>query len=109
MKRKTLKFRKQEIADLTKEEQSSIVGGFDGSVGKYCTNTCGEAGCDPTDVCTGACLSLYRGYECDPASGAENATCYISMADMCHTDQNCTYGDCTEGCPHSYGDPTCNN
>lgn len=41
MKKKILKFSKQDIADLSQEEQKQIIGGA-GTVGANCTVTCPE-------------------------------------------------------------------
>ncbi|ATP55364.1 hypothetical protein CPT03_02235 [Pedobacter ginsengisoli] len=106
---KILRFTKEDVADLTKEEQQRLVGGVAPTVTK-CTETCtdvtyGAANC--TDGCTGGCQSVYGGADCDPASGLGNATCYISAVDRCHTDFNCTKTQCTATCPNTYGDPTC--
>lgn len=106
MKRKALKFRKQEIADLTREEQNSIIGGNAPTVG-YCTDTCVEEGCMPTYGQTGDCPSRYDGADCDQASVFTNYTCAWSALEACHSDRDCTYGYCTDGCPNTWGDPTC--
>ncbi|RYE13543.1 MAG: hypothetical protein EOP45_21025, partial [Sphingobacteriaceae bacterium] len=89
---KTLRFSKQNIADLTKEEQLGLVGGNAPTV-QDCTYQCGDLTVGPgtcTAGCTGACPSNYGGGNCDGASGIENATCYISGVGACHTDAECT-------------------
>ncbi|GAA4430725.1 hypothetical protein GCM10023091_00360 [Ravibacter arvi] len=106
---KKLTFKKKDIIDLTKDEQRKIIGGF-AETYTQCTDGCGGMTVyadNCTSGCTSDCASNVGGGNCDPASGLDNATCYISAADLCHTDRNCTYARCTEGCPHSYGDPTC--
>ncbi|WP_162618532.1 hypothetical protein [Pedobacter yulinensis] len=106
---KTLKFSKQDIADLTKEEQLGLVGGNAPTV-TNCTYQCGgfTLAIDTCTVgCTGACPSNYGGTNCDPASGIENATCYMSAAHLCHTNRECTDTYCTQNCPATYGDQTC--
>lgn len=112
---KLLTFNKQDIADLTREEQQKLIGGNAApTVGEYCTQTCGAL-CgftlggqnDCSNACTGACPSYVGGGECDPGSNIENVTCYVSLLDQCHTDQQCTYVRCSGGCPNSYNDATC--
>ncbi|WP_312364601.1 class I lanthipeptide [Sphingobacterium sp.] len=117
MKKKILKFSKQDIADLSQEEQRQIIGGNNApTVGENCTITCEDNGCNTykdgdctTTGDTGPCPSHYRGTACDPKSGMDNATCYISAGNVCHSMQQCTYADCTQGCPTTYGDATCKN
>ena len=107
--KKILKFNKQDIADLTKEEQRRLVGGLAPTVGPNCTVTCqGKDTCEETYGDTGSdCLSVYRG-GCNPESNPAVATCYMSAAEMCHTDHECTFGNCTDTCVvKTYGDQTC--
>ncbi|WP_312364603.1 class I lanthipeptide [Sphingobacterium sp.] len=114
MKKKILKFSKQDIADLSQEEQKQIIGGA-GTVGANCTVTCPGGDCgvsiygcySRTD--TGNCDSVKDGpRKCDPESNIGNFTCYVSALGNCHTEGNCTMGNCTDGCPTTYGDATCN-
>lgn len=113
MKKKTLKFNKKDISDLTKAEQKTIIGG-DGTFGENCTITCkGKDGCDDLTIAfcygyTGGCLSVYGGQQnCSPESDVMAATCTVSVVDLCHTNAQCTYGDCTDGCPRTYAEVTC--
>lgn len=109
MKKKTLKFNKQEIFDLTGAEQKRIIGGIAPTVGDYCTVTCeNKDTCGDEYGMTGPCDSNYRGHVCSPESDiAGQATCAMSAIEMCHSDRNCTYADCTQTCPPTYGDQTC--
>lgn len=94
MKRKTLKFAKREIADLTIEEQNSIIGG----VGTTDTNTisCPGYACPDTDK------------YCDGETTGD-LTCNISDWYNCpDTDFEHSYPCTKEGCPgNTYNDVTC--
>lgn len=122
MKKKIIKkltLNKEDISNLSQEDANNLRGGnaptyVDPAHGGNCTNTCG--GGDPsmayftcpgnpdgvTNGCSGGCPSV-RQTGCP--DGTLQGLC--SAAAMCFTRNNCTYADCTQGCPTTYGDATC--
>lgn len=112
-KLKKLTLNKEDITNLSNEEAHRLRGGnvaptfVDPAHGGYCTNGCdgftvGPGNC--TSGCTGACPSA-------AGEGCESQTvpigCLPTTFDMCHTDQNCTKAQCTDGCPNTVNDATC--
>jgi natural product precursor len=111
---KKLSFKKEDITDLSQEEQGHVVGGnfaptlYDPAHGAYCTNTCNQftiLADNCTSGCTGPCNS-------NAATGCEDGNtindCLGTAINLCFTNGNCTYTECTRGCPvTAYTDATC--
>lgn len=114
MKKKIIKkliLNKEDISNLSLEDANNLRGGnlaptfVDPAHGGYCTNGCDGATFGPdncTAGCTGPCPSAY-GTGC-PGGSFDNA---CSVLTLCFSKRNCTYTDCTNHCPTSYGDATC--
>lgn len=127
MKKKTIKklvLNKEDISNLSNEDAFTVRGGnvaptfVDPAHGGYCTNTCtvtnNVPGCAGTQACityNAACTTGCTD-ECpsNRATGCEGGSYggLCSFVGFCFTAGNhCTYADCTNGCPTTYGDATC--
>lgn len=110
---KKLTLNKEDVSNLSNEEANKLRGGnikptfIDTPHGGYCTLTCdeftyGSENC--TGGCTSACPSVAGG-ACE--SETVPVGCLPTFFDRCHSDNACTYAQCTGGCPNTINDGTC--
>ena|SRR5687767_11318950 len=96
LKLKKLVFNKKIVVNLTSIEATRIIGGDAPTYGQYCT----VDQCNPdTHLTDDYCNSYDQQGTCQ--------TTPMSEAYECFTDQHCTHGECTGGCPYTYGDNSC--
>ncbi|MGN7820010.1 class I lanthipeptide [Chitinophaga sp. 22536] len=110
---KKLSFTKEDITDLSQEEQGYMIGGVaptfvDPAHGGYCTQVgCGTVTAGPsncTQGCTGPCPSAAQ-TGCSPSS--TYLDCAHTNLNICFSSVNCTKAECTGQCPATYKDATC--
>jgi len=101
--KKKLTLKKLTIASMDESLMRSIRGGYEADTyGDKCTVYQCETNAPHCTGLTELCSNECPSFDTDCNGGTSN-----EGPIQCHTDAQCTVGHCTDGCPHSYNDPTC--